>query len=308
MTVDHIQENTFYKTLLDSDPQATLAEKKAATVKAMTFDAHQSPAKNQERLKELEPLTEFLQSEQMRCTMDMIELCDFNSFDLAAEVYTAVKEFDSSVKEIADSMKPNVDGVARDEARKRLLGSARELLKVSNKVTSDTLPRLADERAHIDSMLHTNKSLISIYDFLNEASAKASAKSAGRFHLRHKDERREHAAALGSYKADFIEIRQNLEEQADKLETIVDVNLQNTAEIRKLAGRTANQVTEAVSTIMIASAEFNKASAAAQETARQIATGNFVLPDELQEAIAVLNDASTEKKPARSRSSARPQP
>ncbi len=298
-----IEENTFYKILIDPTSTATLAEKVEAVAATLTFDARH-PAENQERLNELDHFTDFIQSERVRFMRDLINLSDFSAFGQFGEICDAVSEFEKSIKQITDGFtKQNSNDAAQNEDQDRLLKAAQGMIEVSKKITAETLPHLIEQKKQIGTMCDDNQELINASGALSEGSIQAAAKTAGG--LLHKKERRKHESTLNDHAADIAKVQKNLQQQSDMLKMMENMTSNQISETRKAAGNMANQVSSIVGTVMIAAADFNKAAAAApapqQDPAPQPAPMPLVLPDEVQQAIAILNDASTEKKPARSR-------
>ncbi len=262
-----IADNTFYKILFDSASTTTYAEKVAAVAKALTFDAKHAT--------EFELCTDYLQSEHKNFRLALVALSDSSAIGLLGEVYTTTKEFGNRINKITDDFlkqsKRKAGGAVQNGDQELLLKEAQGLLAVAKKVTSERLPRLAEEKEHIDALRDVNQGLINAYSALSEGAVQASA--------------------LNGYAADIAAVQKDLQQQSDKLKMLEKINCDQIAQVRKLAGKMADQVVSVFGKGLTAAADFNKAGAPA----------SIVLPQEVQEIVAVLKEASAEEKQTRPR-------
>ena len=99
-----IQNNTFYKILLD--PSLSPTEKKEATAKALAFEGTRDEVK--ERLQEFNKFKEFLQFERKRMARQIIDLTDTDAFGELKGVY---EDINNALIDFEDRIKPLTDAV-----------------------------------------------------------------------------------------------------------------------------------------------------------------------------------------------------
>jgi len=269
----------------------TIEEKTAASASALTFNDGQLQ-ENRKHLYELGLFLDYLKSERLRMAQDLIELADP---DAPLEIKKWFNEVNTVVTEYQDCLRKTANGTAQDADRKNLIKASRDFVRLSEKFSSDVLPRLTEEEDHIDSLSQANRGLAGIYGVVHEALSRAVAESSAS--EPHKDVCKAHISALGVNMIDVQLVQETLKKEAANLRTMEDNNRQQTAGARKLTGDITANVSSALGAVLIAAEDFNNAGAAAPALQEQ---GTVVLPTEVHDAITAVKNARkrTQGRPA----------